>query len=443
MKKYKIYLAGILAFAIVCCLVKPKLNATADEISDIQQEIAGYEEKKKEIEESIKQLEEKKSDVLAYIEEMDKQLNKLEADIEKLEGEITTLTAQLEVTKEELAVAKKKETDQYNAMLSRIKYNYENGESNYLSLLFEAESVVDFLNNAEYARQMAEFDKNMYDNYKAAKEEVANKEAQQKAQLAQLKDAKETQEYEKKSVEKLISDKTAEIDKYNNELAESEKEKQEFDQKIEEGEAEVDRLIEEARLRAIEEERKRKEEEERKKREEEEKKKQEEALKGDKPSEDKNDDTPADEPKDDPEDDPDNSGQSNSNASFIWPCPASGRITSYFGPRKSPTAGASSNHRGIDIGAPSGSSILASKGGQVIAAGYHYSMGNYVQLYHGDGVCTIYMHASKLLVSTGQTVNQGDVIAKVGSTGVSTGPHLHFGVKIGDSYVNPLNYVSY
>lgn len=443
MKRIKLFLAAGLAAVMVCCLFKPQPSATADEISDIQQEIAGYEEKKKEIEESIKKLEEKKSDMLAYIEELDKQLNSLEEDIEKLEGEITTLTAALEVTKEELAVAKKKETDQYNAMLSRIKYNYENGDSSYLSLLFEAESVVDFLNNAEYAKQMAEFDKNMYENYKQAKEEVAKKEAEQEAQLKQLNGAKEAQEYEKKSVERLISDKTAEIDKYNNELVASQQEKEEFDEKIEAGEAEVDRLIEEARQKAIEEERrrkeeerKRKEEEERKKREEEEKKKQEAEQNGEKPSEDDKVDDEKDEPSEDSDDD-------NSDESFIWPLPASGRITSYFGPRKSPTAGASSNHRGIDIGAPSGSSILAAKGGQVIAAGYHYSMGNYVQIYHGDGVCTIYMHASKLLVSAGTTVKQGDVIARVGSTGVSTGPHLHFGVKIGDSYVNPLKYVSY
>ena len=127
---------------------------------------------------------------------------------------------------------------------------------------------------------------------------------------------------------------------------------------------------------------------------------------------------------------------------FIWPCPSSGRITSGFGGRSSPTAGASSNHQGIDIGAPTGTDIVAAAAGEVVVSTYSYSAGNYVMLSHGGGVYTVYMHASKLLVSAGDSVKQGQVIAKVGSTGYSTGPHLHFGVRVNGTYVNPSQYVS-
>ena len=130
------------------------------------------------------------------------------------------------------------------------------------------------------------------------------------------------------------------------------------------------------------------------------------------------------------------------NISFIWPCPSSSRITSTFGDRESPTEGASSNHKAIDIGASTGANILAAADGEVTISTYSVSAGNYIMLDHGGGVSTVYMHCSQLLVSKGEKVKKGQVIAKVGSTGYSTGPHLHFGVRSGGTYVDPLKYVS-
>lgn len=130
------------------------------------------------------------------------------------------------------------------------------------------------------------------------------------------------------------------------------------------------------------------------------------------------------------------------NIHFIWPCPASSRITSYFGSREQPVKGASTNHQGIDIGVASGSAIKAAADGEVTIATYSPSAGNYVMISHGGSVSTVYMHCSQLLVSPGQKVKQGETIAKSGSTGYSTGPHLHFGIRSNGSYVNPLKYVS-
>lgn len=96
----------------------------------------------------------------------------------------------------------------------------------------------------------------------------------------------------------------------------------------------------------------------------------------------------------------------------------------------------SSNHKGIDIGASAGADIIAAADGTVTAASYSSAAGNYVMIDHGGGLYTVYMHASSLLVSPGQTVSAGDVIAKVGSTGISTGSHLHFGVSLNGSYVS-------
>ena len=126
---------------------------------------------------------------------------------------------------------------------------------------------------------------------------------------------------------------------------------------------------------------------------------------------------------------------------FLWPCPSSKRITSGFGKRAQPTAGASTNHKGIDIGASYGASIIAAAGGRVTTATYSSSAGNYIVISHGNGLSTVYMHCSALYVSAGQTVSAGQSIAAVGSTGYSTGNHLHFGVIKNGSYVNPLGYV--
>lgn len=127
---------------------------------------------------------------------------------------------------------------------------------------------------------------------------------------------------------------------------------------------------------------------------------------------------------------------------FIWPCPDYKRISSYFGPRPQPVPGASTNHKGIDLTASYGAAILASASGMVTTATHSNSAGNYIVIAHGNGMSTVYMHCSSLLVSAGDNVEQGEVIAKVGSTGYSSGNHLHFGVIKNGIYVDPLGYVS-
>lgn len=123
------------------------------------------------------------------------------------------------------------------------------------------------------------------------------------------------------------------------------------------------------------------------------------------------------------------------------PCPSSYGITSPFGYRNAPTQGASSYHQGVDFGASTGSPIVAAASGTVTVATYSESAGNYVTISHGNGLYTVYMHASALYVKAGQKVSAGEQIAAVGSTGYSTGPHLHFGVMQNGTYVDPMNYL--
>ena len=131
-----------------------------------------------------------------------------------------------------------------------------------------------------------------------------------------------------------------------------------------------------------------------------------------------------------------------SGGALSWPLKVSGRISSKFGHRSSPTAGASTYHKGLDIAVPSGTPILAAAAGKVVTAHYSSSAGNYIMIAHGNRLYTVYMHCSRLAVKEGDSVVQGQTIGYAGSTGISTGSHLHFGVSKNGSYVNPLNYVS-
>lgn len=141
--------------------------------------------------------------------------------------------------------------------------------------------------------------------------------------------------------------------------------------------------------------------------------------------------------KDDKDDDKDK--ENNETSEMFWPTDGT-TITSPFGYRNSPTAGASSNHKGIDIGIPQGTNVYACEAGTVTTANYSDSAGNWVIIDHGNGYVSKYMHNSQLLVSPGEKVEKGQVIAKSGNTGISTGPHLHFQIEYEGEPVDPLSF---
>ena len=125
-----------------------------------------------------------------------------------------------------------------------------------------------------------------------------------------------------------------------------------------------------------------------------------------------------------------------------WRVPCSYTLlSSPFGERESPTAGASTNHQGVDLAGPEGTPIYASRSGKVTTAKFSNSAGYYVTINHGDGFASIYMHMTNFVVSKGDYVSGGQLIGYMGSTGISTGPHLHFGIIYNGAYVNPANYV--
>ena len=137
-------------------------------------------------------------------------------------------------------------------------------------------------------------------------------------------------------------------------------------------------------------------------------------------------------------------GSSAPSSSGAWKIPCSYRkLTSAFGYRDQPTAGASTYHQGVDLAGPEGTPIYASRAGTVTTATFGKAAGNYVTINHGDGFSSVYMHMTHDVVSVGQSVSQGQLIGYMGSTGVSTGSHLHFGISYNGKYVNPANYIAF
>ncbi|MGI6055333.1 MAG: murein hydrolase activator EnvC family protein [Clostridium sp.] len=391
---------GILPVAAPGISPVTALAATKKDVDDAKGKISSLEEEKKKAEAAIQELEGLKSNTETYVRQLDSQVDSLGQEVSRLEGDIAGKTQSIGETTEKLKEAEVTEQEQYESMKLRIKYMYENGDSSYLNLLLESRSVSELLNRAEYVSKISEYDREMLDQYVATKEGIAADKQKLEEEKEELEDLKSQTEAKQNAVELLLNEKSQELERVNAQIGEKTAEAEAYEKDIK---------AQEDAIRRIEEELRRQEEEARK------------AAEA--------------------------AGKtyntvSLGNINFIWPCPSSSRITSAFGSRTSPTEGASSNHKGIDIGASTGSNILAAADGTVSIATYSYSAGNYIMLNHGGGVTTVYMHCSSLLVSPGETVKKGQVIAKVGSTGYSTGPHLHFGIRYNGSYVNPSSYVS-
>lgn len=375
------------------------LHVCAASLEDAQEEKETLEEKKEKTEKKIAKLEKKKSNILEYIEELDAQMEELDTEIETISTNISSLESSLKVTRENLAVAKETEEKQYELMKKRIKYMYENGDTNYLSIFFQADSFYDMLNSSEYISKISSYDRNLFQEYLITKQSIESEEAVLAQQLADLQELNAKYEYEKGTVRQLTKDKQKQLKAYNKKIKSSENAIDEYENAIAEQEAKIEELLMEERNKIYELMKKRAEK----------------------------------------------AGMTVEEYGelFTWPLAIQGTITSKFGPRSAPTEGASTYHKGIDIAAAQGTPILASSAGEVVTAQYSASAGNYAMIYHGDDIYTVYMHMSKLNVKAGDKVEQGDIIGLVGSTGFSTGPHLHFGIMINGNYVNPLNYVTY
>lgn len=317
------------------------------------------------------------------VNSLEQQINSKQSDIDELEASISEAQAKLETLEEELAAAEEKVNTQNENLNARLRNMYKNGSVGFIDVLMDSGSFSEFLNNLSLVEKVYTSDQDVLEELQKAYDEIDAKKKEIETLQAELSESKATMEEQKSSLE---ADK-ASVEKKKSEIAADSAETQ---RELDKLEADAQALTSSIR----------------------------------------------------------NSGSSSSSSKYnggimAWPVPSCHTVSSGYGGRIHPTTGKYKFHGGLDIPGSYGSAIVAANSGKVIWAGNRGdSYGNYVIIDHGGGVSTLYGHASKVLVSTGQRVSRGQRIANVGSTGRSTGPHCHFEVRINGSRVNPTPYVN-
>lgn len=407
MKKGRNIIACLMSVFLLAGTAAPSFTSTADSktdkiqnsIKEKQSAIGEAEQQKKalqsgltDVKKLVAELESAKKNLKDYVARLDANLSEIEAKINELKELISQKEDEIVETEKALEEAIAAEEEQYASMKLRIRFMYERGQTFYLELLFTSDHFGDILSRTEFIEKIAAYDRQKLEEYQEVREQVDRFREELEAEKLVLDAAKEAVEEEQEALNALIASKEQEIKAYDADINNKSQLVREYEAEIAARNAAIAALEQ-----AVEAEKKQLEE--------------------------------ANRPKYD-------------GGKFKWPAPSYTRISDDYGNRIHPTLGVQQFHNGVDMAAPSGSPILAAYDGEVVAAAYNNSMGNYIMIDHGDGLYTIYMYASALYVSKGAHVARGDQIAAVGSTGRSTGPHLHFSVRLNGSYVSPWNYLS-
>lgn len=398
--------------AVLCAVLLPGdtgLSVSASNLSSITSEsirekeaqIKEAQEEKKSLQSGLSdlqtmkaQLETQKSNLKNYVAQLDSNLKEIEQNIASLRTQIAEKEAEIEQTEEELEAALEKEENQKESMIRHIRMIYETGNPQVAQLLAESDSFGDFLNKADYVEKVISYEKQLWQDYKTMREYVELCEQELELEKEILDETKAGVEAEQKNLEELIAQKNQDITNYETDINTKSQAIAEYEAEIKAQDEEIaalEALITEEKKKIL-------------------------ASQG--------------------------TVKTYDGGVFKFPLATYTRISDDYGDRIHPTLGVQQFHNGVDFAAPKGTAIYAAYDGTVVAATYSSTMGNYVMIDHGSGLYTIYMHASTLYVQKDDVVTRGETIAAVGSTGRSTGNHLHFSVRRDGSYVSPWNYLS-
>ncbi|MDD5939718.1 MAG: peptidoglycan DD-metalloendopeptidase family protein [Lachnospiraceae bacterium] len=366
------------------------IDASKSEREQIKSSISDLQKMKKDLEAS-------KANLKEYVTQLDAKATSIQENIDGLKKKISDKEDEIEEAQKDLEEAQKIQQEQYEVMKKRIRFIYEKGNTYYLEALLQSGSFADMLNKATYVEMLSEYDQKLLEQYKEQTEMVKVTKKELEEDKKTLDEAKSAAQTEESNMESLIAEKNTQIQGIEGDISSKEQSIQEYEAQVAQQDATIAAL--------------------------------EQQVANDKKT------LAAQEAA--------ANAKHYTGGVFTWPAPSYTEITSEFGNRVHPIYGVVRFHSGLDMAAPYGSPILAAADGTVVAASYDSSMGNYVMIDHGGGLYTVYMHASALYVSTGQEVTAGTQIAAVGSTGASTGPHLHFSVRLNGSYVSPWNYLGH
>ena len=420
MKQRKLWVsivAGFLALLMVCGVlftVVPVL-ASAASSSALKTELDNLQEQADEIAaqsaELAQQIADNESETQSIVERksnIDQQIELTRQQVENLNAQIQQYNLLIAAKQDELEQAEAEEAALNEQYKTRLRTMEETGNVSYWSVLFNASSFTDLLDRIDMITEIAAADQNMLEELQAVAAEISAATEEIQSSRAELEAARE----ELSVLETQLADQRAEADGMITELMANQEELLAASETYEAMEAEVrqqiletqaayeDALADEEAQRQIEEAR-------------------EQASSG-------NISTPS----------------SPSSSGFLYPLGATATITDAYGYRYHPLYGYYKMHYGVDLAVPYGTPIYATKSGTVTTATYGTANGNYVSISHNDGYASLYAHMDNYVVSVGDYVNQGDIIGYVGTTGWSTGPHLHFEIFYGGTNVNPMNYIS-
>ena len=368
----------ISGFLIGIMVISLALTAGATDIKDMKKE--------------QQQLQEQRDEAASQEKSLSAKVKALSQSMNQTEQKLGKKRAEIAEAEQELIMAKVDEAEQYESMKLRIRYMYENGNVNLIELFLESEGITDFLNKAEYIRNISEYDREKLDEFQVTVQKVEDKELLLQGECQELQNLQDSLAQQSKEAKQLLATKTSELAKIDADL-------KKIKNQISNAEAEAQRQ---------------------------------------KPSSNNNASG--------------SGGSTNSSAQakppvvsgngyFTHPCPGMSYQSSYFGEVRQ-GIGDTKPHKGHDYAASRGTPIYAAAAGTVIIAGWSDSAGYWVVISHGNGLVTKYMHMYQSpLVSSGQKVVKGQHIGGVGTTGQSTGNHLHFQVEVDGVAVNPSIYM--
>lgn len=330
-----------------------------------------------------------KATVLNEIEELEDQIAENEADIKSLNSKITAMEKNIKEKNTEIEALQKDYDEKKQLLEERLVAIYEQGRITFLDVILASENIWDYISMSSKVQQLTDADNEQMDKVETQKNEVESAKAELEKQKKELDESKKEVQNKQTQIKTAKAKKEAKAETLTAEQKKLQSEINKYNSEIQKLEAELAKAA------------------------------------------------------------------GNYSGSYTgkfagtlsWPLskssPGYNYITSYYGNRQVPIAGATSDHRAIDIGVPTGTPVLSAGNGIVISTGYNSARGYFVIIKHADNLFTLYQHLSKILVSRGQTVSTGKTIAKSGSTGIGTGPHLHFEVRKSQYYgseVNPLDY---
>ena len=387
---FQVLAALLLAVCVLCVDLSPALAVTQADIDKLKNNASDLSQQKKELQSKISALSDDIANNMKKKELLDSEISVLSSEISNVESQISTYAELITQTEAELLDAQEREAAQYELFCKRVRAMEERGTISYWSVLFKADSFTDLLSRLDFINEIMDSDQKVIQDLQDLQAEIEEKKESLETQKAESEAAKAELVSKKSELNKQREAANALVAQLRASKSEYQEDMDDLSAEAEAVQAQILKLSKELAAQ--------------------------QAAQG-KPS----------------------------NAAlggYIWPV-SSRRITSTFGGRASPGGIGSTNHKGIDIGGVGYTTeIHAAKAGTVIVSQYSRSYGNYVVVSHGSGNTTLYAHMSSRKVSVGQYVNQGDVLGITGSTGNSTGPHLHFEITENGTRINPLKYLT-